>query len=172
MMLEKVSPRYLIPVHGETRHLHLHGRLAQETGLDKKDVFILQNGNSWVTDGEDAWLETSIPAGDIYVDGSLVGEVGDLVIRDRERLSQDGFMVVYVPISKKGKLAGEPRIFSRGFLRMDQSEELMEAARQKLKQELRRNGRDHDDTVRQTLQNFFYHKTQSRPVILPNIVEV
>jgi mRNA degradation ribonuclease J1/J2 len=77
-----------------------------------------------------------------------------------------------VPINKKHKLAGEPLLISRGFLRMDQSGELMDAARKELKLQLHKNGRNHDDTVRETLQNFFYHKTQSRPVILPNIVRV
>ena len=172
IMLEAVNPRFLIPVHGEARHLHLHGRLAQENGLAAENIFVLKNGNTWETDGETAWLGDSVPAEDIYVDGYLVGEIGELVMRDRERLAQDGFVVAYVPINKKHKLAGEPMLISRGFLRMDQSGQLMDAARQELKQELRKNGRNHDDTVRETLQNFFYHKTQSRPVILPNIVRV
>jgi ribonuclease J len=172
IMLEAVNPRFLIPVHGEARHLHLHGRLAQENGLAAENIFVLQNGNTWETDGETAWLGDSVPAEDVYVDGYLVGEIGELVMRDRERLAQDGFVVAYVPINKKHKLAGEPMLISRGFLRMDQSGQLMDAARQELKQELRKNGRNHDDTVRETLQNFFYHKTQSRPVILPNVVRV
>jgi ribonuclease J len=172
IMLETVKPRFLIPVHGETRHLHLHARLAQDNGMAAEDVFILQNGFVWTTDGEKAWLEDAIPAEDVYVDGYLVGEIGELVMRDRERLAQDGFVVVYVPINKKHKLVGEPRLFSRGFLRRDQSADLMRAAVKELKRELNKNGRNHDDTVRETLQNFFYHKTQSRPVILPNIVRV
>ena len=172
IMLGTVKPRFLIPVHGEARHLHLHARLAQENGLAAEDVFILQNGFAWATDGEKAWLEDAIPAEDVYVDGYLVGEIGELVMRDRERLAQDGFVVVYVPINKKHKLAGEPRLFSRGFLRMDQSGGVMDEAVVALKRELKKNGRNHDDTVRETLQNFFYHKTQSRPVILPNIVRV
>ena len=172
IMLAAVKPRFLIPVHGEARHLHLHARLAQEMGLAAEDVFILQNGFAWTTDGDKAWLEEAIPAQDVYVDGYLVGEIGELVMRDRERLAQDGFVVVYVPINKKHKLVGEPRLFSRGFLRMDQSGGLMDAAVMELKQELKKNGRNHHDTVRETLQNFFYHKTQSRPVILPNIVRV
>jgi ribonuclease J len=172
IMLEAVNPRFLIPVHGEARHLHLHSRLAQENGLAAENIFILQNGTIWETDGETAWIGDSIPAEDVYVDGYLVGEIGELVMRDRERLAQDGFVVVYVPINKKHKLAGEPLLISRGFLRMDQSGELMDAARKELKQQLHKNGRNHDDTVRETLQNFFYHKTQSRPVILPNIVRV
>lgn len=171
-MLQAVHPRFLIPVHGEMRHLHLHARLAQENGLAVEDLFILQNGATWTTDGQKAWLEDAIPAQDVYVDGYLVGEIGELVMRDRERLSQDGFVVVYVPINKQHKLAGEPRILSRGFLRMDTSAEIMDAATAELKRELKRNGRNHEDTVRETLQNFFYHKTQSRPVILPNVVRV
>jgi ribonuclease J len=172
IMLEAVNPRFLIPVHGEARHLHLHGRLAQENGLAAENIFVLQNGNTWETDGETAWLGDSVPAEDVYVDGYLVGEIGELVMRDRERLAQDGFVVAYVPINKKHKLAGEPMLISRGFLRMDQASELMDAARKELKQQLSKNGRNHDDTVRETLQNFFYHKTQSRPVILPNVVRV
>ncbi len=176
IMLETVRPRFLIPVHGETRHLHLHARLAQKTGMNAKDVFILQNGASWVTNGQRAWLEETVPANDVFVDGFLVGEIGERVMRDRERLAQDGFVVAYVPINKQRKLAGEPQLLSRGFLHMDASGDLMEAARAELKRDLRRNGRqnsrDYGQMVRETLQNFFYHKTHSRPVILPNIVRV
>lgn len=176
IMLESVRPRFLIPVHGETRHLHLHARLAQESGVNANDVFILQNGVSWVTNGERAWLDEAVPADDVFVDGSLVGEIGQRVMRDRERLSQDGFVVVYVPVDKQRKLAGEPRLLSRGFLHMDASGDLMKAARTELKRNLARNGhrnsREYGQAVRETLQDFFYHKTQSRPVILPNIVQL
>ena len=172
IMLEKVAPRFLIPVHGEMRHQHLHARLAQDNGMDGEDVFILSNGDSWITDGEKAWLTGSIPAEDVYVDGSLVGEIGERVMRDRERLAQDGFVVAYVPLNKKNKLVGEPRILSRGFLQMDASGELLDAAHVELKRALKRNGSFPDDTVRETLQNFFFHKTQSKPVVLPNIVRV
>jgi ribonuclease J len=176
IMLETARPRFLIPVHGETRHLHLHGRLAQENGLDSGDVFILQNGATWATDGERAWLEGTVPAEDVYVDGALVGEIGERVMRDREKLSRDGFVVVLVPVDKNHKLAGEPSILSRGFLPIDDTDKLMEAALAEIKRGLRRNGRgkkrDHVTLVRETLQNFFYHKTQSRPVILPNLFNV
>ncbi len=85
------------------------------------------------TDGEKAWLDGAVPAEDVYVDGYLVGEIGELVMRDRERLSQDGFVVVYVPINKQRKLAGEPHILSRGFMRMDTSAGLMDAATARIK---------------------------------------
>ena len=172
IMLDSVRPRFLIPVHGELRHLHLHARLAQDNGFEAENVFIMQNGDTWLTDGQKGWMAEPVPAQDVYVDGSLVGEISERVVRDRQRLSEDGFVVVYVPINKKHELAGEPRILSRGFLHMDSSGDLLKAARAELKRELRRNGRDHDETVRETLQSFFYHKTQSRPVILSNIVRV
>jgi ribonuclease J len=176
IMLQEVRPRFLIPVHGETRHLHLHARLAAENGLSDEDVFILHNGVTWTTDGESAWLEGTVPAGDIYVDGILVGEIGERVMRDRERLSQDGFVVVNVPVNKQHKLAGEPHILSLGFIHADASAALMKAARAEVKRSLRQNGRgddhDHSKAVRDTLQDFFYLKTQSRPVILSNIVKV
>lgn len=176
LMLEAVRPRFLVPVHGEIRHLHLHSRLAQENVLKAENIFILHNGATWVSDGHKAWLEEAVPAGDVYVDGSLVGEIGEIVMRDRERLSQDGFVIVSVPINKQRKLAGEPHILSRGFLHMDSSGELLAAARAEVKKDLQRNGHnkrgDHSQTVRKTLQDFFYKKTQSRPVILSNIVKV
>jgi ribonuclease J len=182
IMLEAVRPRFLVPVHGEMRHLHLHSRLAQDNGLKAENIFILQNGSSWETDGQKAWLGDSLPAADVYVDGSLIGEIGERVMRDRERLAQDGFVVVYVPVDKRQRLAGEPRMISRGFLPMDASAELLEEALSHIKRDLgRKNGskngrrktrRNQSDAVRESLQNFFYHRTQSRPVILPNIVRV
>ncbi|MCA9960134.1 MAG: ribonuclease J, partial [Anaerolineales bacterium] len=172
LMLERVQPRFLIPVHGELRHQHLHARLAQQNGLTAEDVFILHNGSVWSSDGEKAWLEEDVPAADVYVDGTLVGEIGDMVMRDRERLAQDGFIVVYIPVDKRNKLSGEPHLVSRGFVRMDASGHLIDAARSQLKQELMKNGRNPGDITRETLQNFFYRETQSRPVILPTIIQV
>ena len=172
IMLETVNPRFLIPVHGETRHQHLHSQLAQKSGVAADNVFILENGSTWTSDGEKAWLGDMVPANDVYVDGSLVGQIGDLVVRDRERLSQDGFVLVYVPINKNRQLAGEVQLISRGFMQMDASHDLMEKAKQNLKRALKKNGARQDDTIRETLQNFFYHQTQSRPVILPHVVRV
>lgn len=176
IMLDEVQPRFLIPVHGELRHQHLHARLAQANGFNPEQVQILQNGSRLLTDGEKIWLGDPVPAEDVYVDGSLVGEIGKRVMRDRERLSQDGFVIVTVPINKQHKLAGEPRILSRGFLHMDSSEELIKAARDAVKRDLARNGggssRQQIEIVRETLQDFFYTKTLSRPVILSNIIRV
>jgi ribonuclease J len=176
IMLQEVQPRFLIPVHGELRHLHLHARLAQTNGYKPEQIHILQNGSIWVTDGEKAWLGDPVPAEDVYVDGSLVGEINKHVMRDRERLSQDGFVIVTVPVTKQHKLAGEPRILSRGFLHMDSSEDLLKAARNAVKRDLALNGNSSShkqiETIRETLQDFFYRETLSRPVILSNFVHV
>ncbi len=174
LMLETVNPRFFIPVHGESRHQHLHARIAAGIGLASDRTFILRNGEVWASDGEKAWQDEAIPADDVYVDGHLIGNIGETVMRDRQRLSQDGFIVVYVPVNGRSKLAGEPQIISRGFVHMQENSDLIDLARKELKRQLQRKGRSNDpkETVRHTLQNFFYQETQSRPVILPNIVRV
>jgi ribonuclease J len=172
IMMEAVRPRFLIPVHGETRHLHLHSRLAQSSGMAAEAVFILKNGATWVSDGKTAWLAEPVNIKDVYVDGSLVGEIGERVVQDRERLSQNGFVVCYVPMNKQRRLAGEVRLFSQGFLQMDASNNLMEKAKLNLKQALKKNGCRPQESIRKSLQDFFYDQTQSRPVILPHVVQV
>ncbi len=172
IMLEAVQPRFLIPVHGETRHLHLHSRLARQSGMDADAVFILENGATWVSDGRRAWLAEPVPVNKVYVDGSLVGEIGDLVVRDREQLSQNGFVLCYVPVDRQRRLAGEVRLISQGFMQMDASKGLMEKAKHTLKRALQKDGCRQQDRIRKTLQDFFYLQTRSRPVILPHIVRV
>ncbi|MFM8321643.1 MAG: ribonuclease J, partial [Chloroflexota bacterium] len=174
-MLEAVRPRFLIPVHGELRHLHLHARLARETGLPAERIFVLQNGACWVTDGQSAWLEESVPAEDVYVDGALVGEVGPSVMQQRERLAQDGLVVVNVPINQQRQLAGELRFLTHGFVDAGEAEALMQAARAEIKRGLRQVGKRKQanqlENVQETLEDFFFAKTQSRPVIVPNFVK-
>jgi ribonuclease J len=172
LMIETVKPKYLIPVHGEGRHLHLHARLAIEAGMAAENVFVLQNGSTWCTDGEKAWRGDAVPAQDVLVDGNLVGEVGQIVVRDRQRLSQDGFIVALIPVNGRQKLAGEPKIISRGVVHMSESQGLLDSACAAIKQELKNNKRDPQDAIRAMLQKFFYQKTQLRPVILPNLVRV
>lgn len=172
IMLEAVRPRFLLPVHGETRHLHLHSRLAHQNGLGAEAVFVLENGATWVSDGRRAWLEAPVRAGDVYVDGSLVGEIGDLVVQDRERLSRNGFVLCYVPVDRQRKLAGEVRLVSQGFMQVDAANSLMEKAKRTVKRALVKNGCRHPDRIRRTLQDFFYSQTHSRPVILPHVVRV
>jgi ribonuclease J len=172
IMLDTVQPRYLIPVHGETRHQHLHARLAQAGGMAGGNIFILNNGDAWATDGEKAWLDKPVAACDILVDGRLVGEVGAMVMQDRQRLSQDGFIVALIRVNSNNKLAGEPEIISRGFVPANGSSALLQAACKEIKQHAQRGKGIAHDNVRDMLQNFFYRETQSRPVILPSIIRV
>jgi ribonuclease J len=171
-MLQAVQPKYLIPVHGETRHLYLHARLAEQLGMSPENVFILNNGAVWSTDGEKVWLEKSIPAQNVMVDGRLVGEIGTRVMEDRQRLSQDGFIVAVIPINAKNKLVGEPEIISRGFVSGDGLSELLMGACQEIKQQFKRGKPIAHDSIRENLQNFFYRETQSRPVVLPSLVRM
>jgi ribonuclease J len=171
-MLEAARPKFLLPVHGETRHLHLHARLAEAAGVSAENIFILKNGATWTTDGTRAWLEAPVAARDVLVDGRLVGEVEAVVMRDRQRLSQDGFIVALIPVDARNKLAGEPEIISRGFVPADGPSDVLQAARKEIKKQYRQGRGVGPESIRETLQDFFYQKTQSRPVVLPSIFRV
>nr|MBN1230135.1 ribonuclease J [Anaerolineae bacterium] len=171
-MIQTVQPTYMIPVHGETRHLYLHARLAQSIGVAADNVFILNNGDVWATDGENAWRDRPIAAQDVYVDGGLIGEASRIVMQDRQRLSQDGFIVAFIPVNAKNKLVGEPKIVSRGFVPANANPDLWQAAREEIQQQFRHGRNVAQDNIRETLQNFFYRETQSRPVVLPSIIRV
>ncbi len=167
-MIEAVQPRFLIPAHGEPRHLHLHAQLARETGMQQDDVFILKNGAQWVTDGERAWLDEAIEVDDVFVDGRLIGEIGEVVMRDRQRLSQDGFIVALIPVNKHQRLVGEPQIVSRGFVYLKEADDLLAAGREEIKRQYKRGARN----VQRGLEELFYRETQSRPVVLPQFIQV
>ncbi len=175
-MLEAVQPRFLIPAHGEVRHLHLHARLAQENRHSPKQTFILSNGAVWCSDGEKAWLDENVIAGDVYVDGLQVGEISQHVLADRGQLAQDGVVVVNIPINKQRKLAGKPYIVTRGFSHLNEADELMDAALQEIRRSYLQNGRrrtqDPLESIQEHLGEFFFRRTQSRPVIRPNLIRV
>ncbi|MDY0019296.1 MAG: ribonuclease J [Anaerolineae bacterium] len=167
-MLETVAPRYLIPVHGESRHLYLHRQLAQEAGIPPERSFILKEGLPWISDGQKAWTGKAMPMADVWVDGRLIGEIGEVVMRDRQQLSQDGFIVALIPVNKKQQLVGEPQIVSRGFALLDEGSELLAASRKEIKRQVKKGNPD----LRHALEEFFYRMTQSRPVVLPQYIQV
>jgi ribonuclease J len=167
-MIDTVRPKYLIPAHGEFRHLYLHGQLAEDAGLRPENVFILKDGAQWVTDGQTAWTEDPLAIDNVFVDGRLVGEIGEVVMRDRRRLSQDGFIVALIPVNAQKQLIGEPQIISRGFVYVKNAEALFEASREEIKRQYRRGARN----LRRVLEEFFYRETQSRPVVLPQFIRV
>jgi ribonuclease J len=167
-MIETVRPKYLIPVHGESRHLHVHARLAQATDMDSDHVFILRNGLPWVTDGQRAWTDKAMATDDVFVDGRLIGEIGEIVLRDRHRLDPDGFVVALIPINKRRELAGEPQIISQGFVYPKGAEALMDAAKAEIKRQYKQGAKN----LERALEDFFYHKTQSRPIVVPRYIQV
>ena len=167
-MIETVQPQYMIPAHGEARHLHLHAQMAVEAGLPQENVFVLKDGAQWVTDGKKAWLDKALEIDDVFVDGRLIGEIGEIVMRDRQRLSQDGFIVALIPVNSQNHIVGEPQIVSRGFVYLKDAEELIEGSREEIKRQYQRGKHN----LRRALEEFFYRETQSRPVILPQFIHV
>lgn len=175
-----VKPKYFIPVHGEYRHLKKHAEIAESLGLSKEDIFIMENGSVLELTKDSAVEAGFVQSGNILVDGLGVGDVGNIVLRDRKHLSEDGLIVIVVTISKKeGTVLAGPDIISRGFVYVRESEDLMEEARNIVKAVL-------DDceqkkitdwatlksNIRDTLRNHLYGKIKRNPMILPIIMEV
>ncbi len=167
-MIDAVRPKFMIPAHGELRHLYLHAEIAEQSGMRPEDIFVLNDGANWVTDGAKAWTEETLKVDEVYVDGRLVGEIGEIVMRDRQRLSQDGFIVALIPVNRKRELVGEPQIVSRGFVYLKEAEELLEAGRELIK----RHYKDGSQDLRRALEDFFFRETRSRPVVLPRFIRV
>jgi len=175
-----VKPKYFIPVHGEYRHLKKHAEIAESLGLSRENIFILENGRVIEFTKDSAELNGFVPAGNILVDGLGVGDVGNIVLRDRKHLSEDGLIVIVVTISKKeGVVLAGPDIISRGFVYVRESEDLMEEARNVVKAVLddceQKNITDWatlKSSIRDTLRNHLYGKIKRNPMILPIIMEV
>ncbi len=175
-----VKPKYFIPVHGEYRHLVQHAQLAENMGVLKENIFILDNGSVVELSKDCAKLAGNVTAGKVLVDGLGVGDVGNIVLRDRKHLSSDGLMVVVVTISKEsGLVIAGPDIISRGFVYVRESEDLMDEARLVIKEALNR-CEERKTTewstiksyIKDSLKQFIYEKTKRNPMILPIIMEI
>ncbi|NOK85989.1 MAG: ribonuclease J [Chloroflexi bacterium AL-W] len=175
LMLNLVKPKYLLPVHGELRHLHQHAKLAIGAGMDAKNVFVAENGRVLEIDRGGVRLAERVPGGYVFVDGSGVGDIGRIVIRDREILAQDGFLLVSVNIKRDtGKIIGEPEIISRGFVYLRDSDELLEQVRTTIQDVLTKernsNGRRREK-VQDSLGRLLYNETKRRPMVFSIINE-
>lgn len=181
-MLSLVRPRYFVPVHGEYRHLVLHARLAEECGVAQNNVFILEDGQSldFAYYGEGATeitgrLGEKLPIGHVFVDGLGVGDVGNVVLRDRRHLSQDGFLVCVVAIDEvDGEIIYGPEIISRGFVYIRDSEDLINRARDVVENLLKKRVPTQvlENKIRDALTTFTYKEMGRRPMILPLVMEV
>lgn len=174
-----IKPKFFMPAHGEYRMLKKHAILAQSLGMNEKDIFIMQNGKVLELSSKTAVINGSVQSGSILVDGLGVGDVGDIVLRDRKILSEDGVIVVVATVDPKGNLLAGLEVMSRGFVYVKESEELIEDVRNIAKDVLLKNvskkGNNYSaakNAIKDELSNFLYRKTMRRPMVIPVIVEV
>jgi ribonuclease J len=175
-----VKPRFFIPVHGEQRHLKVHAKLAQDMGMDAKNIIISDVGKVIELSADTARLNGTVPSGRVFVDGYGVGDVGSVVLRDRKHLAQDGMIVVVLSLSgQDGSLISGPDIITRGFVYVKESEKLMEELRNVVVETLEQCqlncGTDWATikaSIRSSLSGYLYKKTRRNPMILPVIMEI
>lgn len=180
LMHNLVRPKYFIPVHGEYRHLIKHANLAKDLGMPSENIVIAENGSVIEISKNSIGINGKIQSGKVLVDGLGVGDVGNIVLRDRRQLSQDGIMIVVVTIDHETcHVVSGPDIVSRGFVYVREAEDLMEEAREKVLSALERcenNGVSEwsmiKSTIRDNLGRFLYERTRRRPMILPIIMEI
>jgi len=180
LMLSLIRPKYFIPIHGEYRMLRRHAMLAEEVGVRAENIFVIDNGDVVEIEQGIARLGPKVSVGQVLIDGLGVGDVGNIVLRDRKLLSQDGILVVVVTLSKqKGAILSGPDIISRGFVYVRESEPLMEEASKLVTNTLNKLMHDNvsdwsslKNTVKDTLGRFLFEQTRRRPMILPIIMEV
>lgn len=173
-----VKPKYSIPVHGEYRHLKAQARIAESLGIEKENIFILKTGQVLEIDSEGAIITEEVENGSVFVDGLLVGDVGNVVIRDRQRLSEDGIIIIMLAMDESGEyVISGPVIDSRGFVYIKESDELIEEARQLACDELYDcldkgvTGRNKiKNVLRDALGSFVWKKTKRKPIILVEIL--
>ena len=174
-----VKPKYAIPVHGEYRHLKAHAEVAQSLGIPKENIFLMYSGDVMELDEDGAAVTGKVHTGAIMVDGLGVGDVGNIVLRDRQHLSEDGIMVVVLTLEKRtNQLLAGPDIVSRGFVYVRESEDLMGEAREVVEEALdgclSKNISDWGkikSTIKDALGDYVWKKTKRRPMILPIIME-
>ena len=175
-----IRPKYSVPVHGEIKHLKAQAKIAQSLGMEKENIFILSSGDVLELDKNRAGITGRVPVGAILVDGLGVGDVGNVVLRDRQHLAEDGIMVVVMSLDRVGgELVAGPDIVSRGFVYVKESDELIEEARQIVDEAIERcldrgitDWGKLKNTTKDALSDFVWKKTKRRPMILPIIMEV
>jgi len=172
-----VKPKYFLPVHGEYRHLKQHANLAQNLGMEKERIFIMEIGQVLEINSSEARINGRVPSGRVLVDGLGIGDVGNAVLRDRKHLSEDGLIIVVLTIQKEtGDVLTGPDVISRGFVYVREAEAFMDEVKQVCKDAVLkcegRNWSSKKNTIKDTLRDYIYQKTKRTPMILPIIMEI
>ncbi len=174
-----VRPKFFMPVHGEYRHLKQHSNLAQSLGMPEDNIFLMENGKVLELSQRTARINGEVQSGSILIDGLGIGDVGNVVLKDRKHLSEDGLIVIVITISTAGKALADPEVISRGFVYVRESEQLMDEIRDKAKEAIIKNlGKKKNNytsiknNVKDELSSFLYQKTKRRPMILPVVIEI
>lgn len=179
LVLTMVKPKYFVPVHGEVRMLHKHAAIAQQLGVPIENIFVLENGQVLEFSRSKAELKGTVPTGKIMIDGMGVEDVGNVVLKDRRQLSQDGIMVVIATVDRHGVLVAKPEMISRGFVYLKEAEALMEAAKDVVAEHMvKYEGRRIRDfsAVKQDIKDcvgkLLYQSVKRKPMIIPVIIEL
>jgi len=178
LLLQLVKPKYFIPAHGEYRHLKRHAEIAKQTGVKPNNIFVMEVGQVLEIDGKEAKINGTVPSGVVYVDGLGVGDIGNIVLRERKTLSQDGIIIAVLPMSH-GQMIAKPEILSRGFVYVREAGDLMVELNDVVSKTV--NGlvesgvtdwNNIKTKIRDKLGDIVFQKTKRKPIILPIIVEV
>ncbi|HEX8681890.1 MAG TPA: ribonuclease J [Ardenticatenaceae bacterium] len=179
LMQRLLDPKYVVPLHGEYRHLVLHAQLAAQLGVPRSNIFIVENGQILLVDEEYVSMGERVSGGWVFVDGSRVGTIGSAVLRERESLSQDGFVVAVVTLDGETKQPiGRPQLLSRGFIARDDHEDFFRRAEDNVLRTLKQDNQEKADTaaienrIRTALSRLFYDETRRRPMVLPVVTVV
>lgn len=180
LMLSLVKPKFFMPVHGEYRFLKQHGELAVSVGTPKENVFIMENGRTLELSNDSAKMTTQVPSGIVLVDGLGVGDVGNIVLRDRQSLSENGMIIVVIALDRRtAKVVSGPDIVTRGFVYVRENELLMDEIKEVAKEELEKCDRENirewssiKNNVREQISHYVYSKTKRQPMILPILMDI
>lgn len=180
LMLNLMKPEYFVPVQGEFKMQIAHAKLAAETGVDPEKIFLLEKGDVVNFDGKQMIANEKVTAGNVLIDGIGVGDVGNIVLRDRHLLAEDGIFIAVVTLDPKNrKIVGGPEIQSRGFVYVRESEELLNEASDKVReiveeglQQKKIEWSEMKQNMRDKLGKYLYEQTKRRPMIIPIISEI
>lgn len=180
LMLTLVKPKFFIPVHGEVRHLYQHAELAEELGMSEENIFVTELGDVVELTRNKGRIAGTVTAGNVMVDGSGIGDIGNVVLRDRRLLSEDGVFTAVITLNRQtGAMLAAPEILSRGFVYEKSSEELLKEARElvrsraaKFESSNRSNWASIKNDIRNSLKDYLYQRTKRRPMVLPIVIEI